>query len=97
MNKQVNNHSLTANDGGGAISINSFKISSNEKSKVRVAVESAQSDDEKNMSDGELAGLIGVRRQTVNNWINGRRDVTVGQLHEVASALGVRVRDLFDE
>ena len=49
------------------------------------------------MSDGELAGLIGVRRQTVNNWINGRRDVTVGQLHEVASALGVRVRDLFDE
>lgn len=34
LNKQVNNHSLTANDGGGAISINSFKISSNEKSKV---------------------------------------------------------------
>ena len=34
LNKQVNNHNLTANDGGGAISINSFKISSNEKSKV---------------------------------------------------------------
>ena len=34
LNRLVNNHSLTANDGGGAISINSFKISSNEKSKV---------------------------------------------------------------
>ena len=49
------------------------------------------------MSDGELADLIDVSRQTVNNWINGRRDVTVGRLHEVAKALGVRVRDLFDE
>ena len=49
------------------------------------------------MSDGELAGLIGVSRQTVNNWINGRRDITVGHLQEVANALGVRVRDLFDE
>ena len=97
LNRLVNNLSLTANDGGEAISINNFNNKHNEKSKVWVAVESAQSDDEKNMSDGELAGLIGVRRQTVNNWINGRRDVTVGQLHEVASALGVRVRDLFDE
>ena len=48
------------------------------------------------MSDADLARLIGVSRQTVNNWINGRRDVTVGQLHEVANALEVRVRDLFD-
>ena len=69
----------------------------NEKTKVWVAAESAQSDDEKNVSDAELAELIDVSRQTVNNWINGRRDVTVGRLHEVAKALGVRVRDLFDE
>ena len=51
----------------------------------------------KNVSDGELSELIGVSRQTVNNWINGRRDMMVGSLHEVANALGVRVRDLFDE
>ena len=49
------------------------------------------------MSDAELAELIDVSRQTVNNWINGRRDVTVGRLHKVAKALSVRVRDLFDE
>lgn len=49
------------------------------------------------MSDVELAELINVRRQTVNNWINGRRDVSVKRLHKVANALGVRVRDLFDE
>ena len=57
----------------------------------------AQSDVGKKLSDGELAERIGVSRQTVNNWINGRRDITVGRLHEVADALGVRIRDLFDE
>ena len=51
----------------------------------------------KNLSDGDLAQLISVSRQTVNNWINGRQDITVSRLHEVADALGVRVRDLFDE
>ena len=49
------------------------------------------------MSDGELADMIGVCRQTVNNWVNGRRDMTVSWLHEVANALRVRVRDLFNE
>ena len=49
------------------------------------------------MSDAELARQMEVSRQAVNNWINGRRDVTVGRLHEVADVLGVRVRDLFDE
>ena len=49
------------------------------------------------MSDGELAEKIGVTRHTVNNWINGRREITVGRLHEVADALKVRVCDLFDE
>ena len=49
------------------------------------------------MSDGELADMIGVSRQTVNNWINCRRDMTVSWLHKVADALDVRVRDLFDE
>ena len=74
-----------------------FKHLNYETEKVWVAAESAQSDDEKNVSDAELAELIDVSRQTVNNWINGRRDITVGHLHEVAKVLGVRVRDLFDE
>jgi transcriptional regulator with XRE-family HTH domain len=49
------------------------------------------------MSDGELADKIGVTRQTVNYWINGQRDMLLSRLHEVADALGVRVRDLFDK
>ena len=49
------------------------------------------------MSDAELARQIGVTRQTMNNWINGRRDILVSRLHDVADALKVRVRDLFDE
>ncbi|MBR3110602.1 MAG: helix-turn-helix transcriptional regulator [Prevotella sp.] len=49
------------------------------------------------MSDAWLASQIGVSRQTVNYWINGQRDVLVSRLHEVADALNVRVRDLFDE
>ena len=49
------------------------------------------------MSDAWLANQIGVSRQTVNYGINGQRDVLVSRLHEVADALNVRVRDLFDE
>ena len=49
------------------------------------------------MSDAELGRQLGVSRQTVNNVVNGRRDITVGRLHVFANALGVRVRDLFDE
>ena len=47
------------------------------------------------VSNAELARRLGVTRQTVNNMVNGRRDVTVSKLHEIANALGIRVRDLF--
>ena len=49
----------------------------------------------KNMSGSELAARLGVTRQTVNNIVNGRRDVTVKKLHAIAKALDVRVKDLF--
>jgi len=49
------------------------------------------------MSDAELGRRLGVTRQTVNYWINGRRDMMLSRLHEVADVLEVRVRDLFDE
>ena len=70
-------------------------INVSNENKVWIAVKPAQSNDEKNVSDAELAELIGVSRQTVNYWINGQRDVTLSRLHEVADVLGVRVRDLF--
>ena len=67
------------------------------KNRLCVAVEPATGDDEKNMSDAELGRRLGVTRQTVNYWINGRRDMMLSRLHEVADVLEVRVRDLFDE
>ena len=49
------------------------------------------------MSDAELARLIHVSRQTVNNIVNGRSDPALSRLHAIAEALGVRVRELFKE
>ena len=49
------------------------------------------------VSNADLARRLGVTRQTVNNMVNGRRDVTVNRLHDIANALGIRVRDLFRE
>ena len=49
----------------------------------------------KNVSCTELAARLGVTRQTINNIVNGRRDVTVSRLQNIADALGVSVKDLF--
>ena len=49
------------------------------------------------LTEKELCEIHGVSRQTVNYWIDGQRDILVSRLHEVADALNVRVRDLFDE
>ena len=74
---------------------NQLKIKQN--AKVWIAVEYAQSDDEKNVSDAELGRRLGVTRQTVKGIVNGRDDLTVRRLHLIAEALQVRVRELFDE
>lgn len=50
----------------------------------------------KNISCAELAARLGVTRQTINNIVNGRRDVTVSKLHDIAKALEVSVKDLFE-
>ena len=47
------------------------------------------------VSCAELAARLGVTRQTINNIVNGRRNVTVSKLHDIADALGVSVKDLF--
>ena len=73
------------------------QLNNTKNAKVWFAVESAQSDDEKNVSDAELGRRLGVTRQTVNGIVNGRDDLTVRRLHLIAEALQVRVRELFDE
>ena len=83
--------------GGGFFFIHNLINNQNETERICVAAEPATSDEQKNMSDAELARQIGVTRQTVNNIVNGRRDVTVRRLHLIAEILDVRVRELFDE
>jgi len=77
--------------------LKSIIFKNNETERFRVAAEPATSDEQKNVSDAELARRINSSRQTVNNWINGRRDINIRWLHKVADALEVRVRDLFNE
>ena len=69
----------------------------NEEKQFCIAAEPATSDEQKNVSDAQLANLVGVTRQTVNNIINGHSDPHLSRLHAIAEALGVRVRDLFCE
>ena len=73
------------------------KLSYEEKQRFRVAVEPAQSDEQKKMSDAELARRIHVTRQTINNIVNGRSDPALSRLHTIAEALEVNVRELFCE
>ena len=55
---------------------------------LHFAVEPAARDDEKNVSDAELGRRLGgVSRQWVNAIVNGRKEMTVRRLHEVADAL----------
>ena len=75
-----------------------LKKQQNDQEKVWIAVESAQSDDEKNVSDAELGRRLGgISRQAVEAIVKGRKDLTVRRLHLIAEALQVRVRELFDE
>ena len=52
---------------------------------------------EMDLTQEELAKRIGVSRQTINNIINGRTDPSLKRLHDIADALFVRVRELFNE
>lgn len=49
------------------------------------------------VSGAELGRRLGVSRQAVSKVLNEHTDITVNHLHEIARALGVRVRDLFKE
>ena len=69
----------------------------NETEEIWVAAQPAQSDDEKNVSDVELGRRLGISRQAIEAIANYRKDLTVSRLHEIAQALNVRVRELFEE
>ncbi len=49
------------------------------------------------MSDAELARRLGIKKQGITAIVNGKKGITVARLHLIAEALGVRVRELFDE
>ena len=90
------NRSLTANSGGEAISINILKQTNNEKSKVWIAAKAVWGVNEKNVTNRELARLVGVSEQQIGKYVNHRVDPPLERLHQIAEALGLRVKDLFD-
>ena len=44
----------------------------------------------------QLAEVTGISKSTLNNIENGKTSPTLSQLESIASALGVRITDLFD-
>ena len=52
---------------------------------------------EKNMSQGELAKVVGVARQTINMVENGEYNPTLSLCVKICTALGCTLNDLFWE
>ncbi|MBO5592640.1 MAG: helix-turn-helix transcriptional regulator [Prevotella sp.] len=48
------------------------------------------------MTNRRLASLIGVSEQQVGKYVNKREDPSLYRLHQIAHALGVLVKDLFE-
>ncbi len=47
------------------------------------------------MTNRELALRVGISEQQIGKYVNGRADPSLLRLHQIADALGVRVKDLF--
>lgn len=52
---------------------------------------------EKGMTNADLQKKLGVSKQYISNIINGRQNVSVPKLQEIANALGVNISELFVE
>lgn len=52
---------------------------------------------EKGMTNADLQKILGVSKQYISNIINGRQNVSVPKLQEIANALGVNISELFVE
>jgi DNA-binding XRE family transcriptional regulator len=48
-----------------------------------------------NLTQRELANIVGVTTQTVNSWENGYREPKVSQAKALCDALGVQMDDIF--
>ncbi|HQJ93180.1 MAG TPA: helix-turn-helix transcriptional regulator [Clostridia bacterium] len=49
------------------------------------------------MTQRELAQRLGVRENTLNQWVNNRNDPPTGFLPLIAKTLGVTVDELYDD
>ena len=73
-----------------------LNIYNNEKrKKVRIAATAAESDVGKNVSQKELAERLDVSESMVSQWLSRKREPSLERLHEIASAFGVLVSELF--
>ena len=51
---------------------------------------------QRNKTQSWLAGELDLELKTINNYINNRRQPTLGQLFEIAKALKMNVKDLIN-
>ena len=51
----------------------------------------------KKMSQRELAKEVGISHQSINNFINGRYDMTSKKLYKIAKFLNVPMEELVEE
>jgi transcriptional regulator with XRE-family HTH domain len=50
----------------------------------------------RNRTQAWLAGALDLEIKTINNYVNNRRQPTLGQLFEIARALKMNVKDLIN-
>ena len=72
-----------------------IKKNDTRKKEVWVAAPAAESDVGKNVSQKELAERLDVSESMVSQWLSRKREPSLERLHEIASALGVLVSELF--
>ena len=82
--------------GGGYFFIHNLINNQNETERICVAAATVWSVTEKNVTNRELARRLGLSEQQVGKFVNHRSEPSLQRLHQIADALGLRVKDLFE-
>ena len=72
------------------------KPNNNETRKVWIAATAAESDEGKNVSEQQLADILGMKRPYLNAISCGRKNVTIEQLERIAEGLGMTLHICFE-
>ena len=86
-----------AEKSGSPFYVYPLNIYNNEtRKKVWIAATAVWCIREKKVTNRRLASLIGISEQQVGKYVNKREDPSLYRLHQIANALGMLVKDLFE-